>query len=430
MDEQKTKRKLNMRVVAIVIVVVLLGAYFAIDIFSKEHVDTDKIMIGVAEKSVNMDVLLARKEVVYKAGSSGVCVAEVPEGNYVGKGMRVASIGSNDKNTIAEKIRDVENKIADYYNEKLEKEFVSTKEIVSIENDLLAEIDRIIALSIEGNIDETRKNRDALDKLTTKLSNEKIKNYMDDPKIASLVSQKETLEKELTNSIVGINSTKGTGIVSYCLDGYESELVPNKLGALSEERFNSIFSNDTIVNYSGVPVSSGAECLKVCPDQDTYIVGMIPEQYKNDYSKGTTVSIRFKDINDMIKGTVTKIGKKDSGYMVVVKVSSFAYKLVSKRTDNVDMILASKEGMKVSRSSLVNIFSEEIENDKGEKETRVTANMYVIIGSYAKEKTVKVEWLESDWAIISNYYVTSKIYMDDVYIKNPDGIEDGQTVYD
>lgn len=403
----------------LVIIFMLLYVPSLLHWLSNDNIGSDVLRYGLIEESITTEAILVRDEVLLDpATKDGQIIPDAKEGERIPAFYTVATISDNTSKSLLKQLDEVNNKIIEAQNEKARK--------VDFFSEDMAKIDDNIGLKIEDIIWESRNNslvnlsqlKTEVDKLIEKkatIAGEDNK----DPIMNSLKQKRNQLQQQIKSNTSQVTS-KYSGIISYVIDGYENVLKTKSLDKITPELYNKIMDKSKAGKTEYGNMEAGKPFIKVIKGNTYTIATLIDKQKAVAYKAGDPINVRINDIGAVVPGKIAGVYPKSSNeYLLAVTLDRYSEQLSTFRKVNVDLIKKSQEGLKVPLKCL---FSPD---KKWEK-----AKIMLIKANCAAERDVLVLCKDEEYAIIMSpeEEVKNKVSLYDIYILNPENVEEGQII--
>lgn len=384
------------RILGIILVFGLLTSLFSVIYHMNDQKYTTETAISAqADDSVSFKAVYIRDEEVVRYSGNGVVSYAVSDGGKLGKGSVIAEIYADESQI------DIEQNIA-ALNKQLEliKKIQNPGTVESAQPSNLSTLinekyKSIINERETGNLENLAAQRDELVVLMSTYqlvtdSDIELNNRVSE--INSQIAQLKASESVPLDSIVADRSAY---FVSYA-DGYEDEFKKDNLSSLTPEIIDS-------VQDSG-PVEEPNIVGKLIDGYEWYAVGVIDNK-SAEFSVDEDVTLKFQSTSDVVRGTVYDIrDTKTAGKsIVIVKCDDITYDLVQHRTEQVEMVKGSYEGIKVPRKAIrFKDIEETIEDEETGKKTTQIVNckgVYIKLGEQIKFKKLDVVYEGSNYVL-------------------------------
>ena len=277
-----------------------------------------------------------------------------------------------------------------------------------------AQIDKILGKTMNtNNIQTITENKKEITNYLTKKA--KIAGELSpaDSYINGLIAQKTELENRLSNESNNEISPM-SGVVSYRVDGLETELNANKLSEIT------IGYLEGLNLKTGQIISKNTSKGKVLNSFSCYIAVVRKIDDKHDAKVGDKITLRTS-MDSTIKSTVQDIKEENGKQLIILEITKGVEELIKYRKISLDIVWWEKEGLRVPKSSIIyeNGLSYVVRNRAGVK-TKILVKIlkendnYSIIGNY------KVEELKELGFSATEIPKMSQINIYDEILVNPD----------
>ena len=217
-------------------------------------------------------------------------------------------------------------------------------------------------------------------------------------RITALEDEITRLSAQLEDPIQTIPAEKSAYFVSY-VDGYEDKLTVSGIGQLTAEQIQAA-ENDSTVQSS----ASGA-IGKLIDGYEWYIVGIF-DNTKLRLSEGDTATVRLESVSGDLKVTVESLVSagdvtKTQG---VFRSEQMTYDVVQHRSERVEILRKTIEGVRVPRSAIrFKSFEEEVTEPDGTTYTDTVSYMgvYVLIGETAEFRKLDIIYEDDEFYLSS-----------------------------
>lgn len=370
------------------LIVLFILIYFVPNVgetFQKTRVATyDSIQI-----MDNLDCYVIRNETVFFSNQEGILKYNVDEGERVKKGIEVVKIHAQDIDPSTESKLEV-------INQRIERlkngDNLFQNDINKIDELIQLDIDNLRTLQSEGNLAEARK------------IEEKIKRHMEKKNIIinntgfktsnieALEQERNSLQNVINQSLISCRANY-SGIISYYIDAYESELTTMNMYLLNKEEIEKIDGkvHDTTRNKT----MAKEPIYKIVDSSVWYVAGWIGLDKVENYIKGNSIILNLP--NGKTKGIIYDIIKDEEDALVLIKIKHYYPEFWKLRKINADIIVADYEGLKIDNDSIV-----EVDDQKGVYTVDIS-------GDY-KFKPIKIIGTDGKKTIVESgfYYVQTQ----------------------
>ena len=216
-------------------------------------------------------------------------------------------------------------------------------------------------------------------------------------RITDLQEQISMLELRLTEPEEKITAEKSAYFVSY-VDGYEQILTPQNMAQLRQEQLAEITDGGP-PNAERSPNVIG----KLIDGYEWYIVGVF-DNTKLRLSEGDSATVRLESVSeDLHAEVVSLVSAGDiTKTQVILRCETLTYDVVQHRTERVEILRKTVEGIKVPRTAIrfqkVPVLDEE-GKDTGKTET--CKGVYVLVGENAEFRKLEVVYEDEEYYLSS-----------------------------
>lgn len=331
----------NSKKVIAIILAILIFIYisFAIYLLIVHPADTYVIKQGTLSEEDTATGYIIRDEVVIKEENydNGI-YAIVSEGEKVAKQDSIFRYYSDSEKEIYNKITELNYKI----QELIEKyKNPPSADIKAIENQLEDQIKNIRTLN---NSQEIIEYKNSIDNLISKKINF-IGEVTENKEIKQLVKERKQYEKQLKSGSE-YKKAKISGIVSYRVDGLESELSKENFDKLTEEYLESLDLK------TGQIIATSNDCGKVIDNFQCYIASTMNSSKAMEAKVGDSVKI-LTSTKDEIKAKIAHINEEEGKRTIIFKINKMIDEFINHRKIAFDVIWWSESGLKVPNEALI-----------------------------------------------------------------------------
>lgn len=413
---RKRKTKSRKKFINNIMQIVLLSAIICLIAYTVYSVakfivkPSDALVVdkGTISETETVDGYIIRNEVIVNSQNADTEIIEIKsEGAKVAKGEEIFRYKITNESEISTQIEELNNKI----QEALEGQ---TNLFQGDIKALDAQIDKILGKTMmNNNIQTITENKKEITNYLTKKA--KIAGELSpaDSYINGLIAQKTELENRLSNESNNEISPM-SGVVSYRVDGLETELNANKLSEIT------IGYLEGLNLKTGQIISKNTSKGKVLNSFSCYIAVVRKIDDKHDAKVGDKITLRTS-MDSTIKSTVQDIKEENGKQLIILEITKGVEELIKYRKISLDIVWWEKEGLRVPKSSIIyeNGLSYVVRNRAGVK-TKILVKIlkendnYSIIGNY------KVEELKELGFSATEIPKMSQINIYDEILVNPD----------
>ena len=397
---EKPKKKITGRVVAGVSIALVL--VFVIFLFiTTNFLGNNLLVTETAYRAVAYDVVkttatVVRDEVYIPASASGVLVYSVTDGDKITANGTIATAYRSDEdvaNTL--RIRELDERIS--YLEALNNITQSSSIGLDTVNNQLQE--KLVSLIGLINSRSFGYLADTQDELLTSISRKQIltgEQGKFDDKIAQLQAEKSSLESS-TGAPIGKVTSESSGYFVSSVDGYEN--------CVDLETLDEFYYSD-YRKLSAAQIDPSAYIGKVIRGVNWYLVCPVTADEATNISHNTTtVSVRMPyALSEEIPAKVLYVNNRngEDKALVVLQCNYMSDALSKIRTETVELVIGSYEGLKISKNAIHDAeMTRTVTDDKGVErtETKLIQGVYVEYGNELRFKQIVIAYAGEDYVI-------------------------------
>lgn len=401
----------------VVILLVMLGALIAAQVFNSVFTNTDKTAVlqeGKIENYFNGDALIIRGEKVTTLPSKNCLEPLISDGSKVAKGELIAR--SCDVSSLEKKARydkallDLVKKIRG--NEIPAK--LMSSDIFKINTLINEQIAQIRTASVTDSIVDIFQNEANIRNLT----NEKINKVMETlSKDSPLIAQKENVDA-LYNSFIASSKAveaASAGMISFQVDGYENRFKPEQVDQIKISDIEDV-SNSSSQAASVKEINS----LKIISGFNAYLAVAVDKSFVDDIEVNDERQIRINDVSTEISAIlVSKKVDTKNRFVLVFKFDRGIEETCDLRKVNIDIANGrfGTTGIKIPKESLMNA-----------NYTKMTAKIAIVKAHKIVFRNVKILDFDASYAIIidANPEKGEAVMTFDEYVKKPSVVKEGE----
>ncbi len=378
----------------------------------KQNYVTETALLSVGSDSENVQGVFVRDEKVITYGGNGVISYEVSDGGKLGIGSIIAYVYSSETQIeIKQRIASLENELA--LLERISNPGTTkTAQPSNISDLFMQDYKNFLYHREQDDFSELQSQREEMVVLlsTYQLVTGKDAGYA--VKMQSIESELEALRNSQETPLDEIPAEEAAYFVSYA-DGYEGQFSMQTLDNITPEQLANVKDNPSNSNgVVGKLISSYQWGLAAVVDNSERI-----------YQKGNRVSLKFASTSEIVKGEITNINPSSDPEktVIVITCETMTYDLVQHRTENVEIIRADYQGIKVPRSAIH--FKDFTNEETGE--TEKVRGVYILNGEQPEFRRLKVVYEGVDYVISAQTKESGYLMLYDSIIRK--GIDaDGQ----
>jgi len=415
---RKPKKKMNSGAVTLVILLViaiifLLGPTL-IKTVTGTMTSTDILKTGIIEDSFNTKAIIIREEEQVISEITGTCISTYQEGEKVPRKATVATVIDSASQDQLNQIKSLNVRISQAKDDIMNNKDFVNEELKTVDEEILRNAVAFSDMHSEGsfaNYSQIKKNIDILldQKKDLKSSDSATSSYLE-----QLTVQREKVENTIKGKMKNVLN-ENPGVVSYVLDGFETEYTPQILGNVSVAGFEKMVSD---IN-SGSKKAPDNAYVKIVTGLDYYLVCSVESSNVTGMKKGDLLDIRINDKNMIINVEIDSISIDGKDAVVVFKSGKALSKITSLRLVDIDVISKYVNGIRVPRKALMNVNNIEY-----------TGRIAIIRSGYVYYADVKILAMNAEYAIIENLNAEADVTvkLNDFIVIDPTKVSEGQIV--
>lgn len=340
--EQNRNEKLNRKrlVIALISAAAIIYILYAVILLKKDETDTIFVERGTIHQEETVVGYIIRNEQVIKNEEYQNGIIQIAdEGEKVHKDEAIFQYYSDEAKELSNQIVGLDLLI----QEKLKTENItSNADIKLIETQIEEKIENLRNLT---NTQELTEYSNTIKKLLEKKISTLGEINGATNELKELIKQRNDLSNQISNSTKYLTAPM-SGIVSYKIDGLESELTTQDFNKLSAEYLKSLNLK------TGQIISTSSEAGKVIENFKYYIA--VPMNSKEAMSSelGDKIKIRLST-NDETNAEIVHINEEDDERIIIIKIDRLTEKLINYRKISFDVIWSSDSGLKVPNKAII-----------------------------------------------------------------------------
>lgn len=389
--ENNVVSKILRNIVLILFLVIFISIVYN---FRNRESDTVSALMASAESSVEFKGVFIRDEQVVTYSGSGVLSYNVSDGGRVGSDTVIAQVYPNDEQISINREIERLNKELDILNKIQNPGTLESAQPSNLSESIEGTYRNLIYSRDTGDYETIK---DVKDDLLVYLSTYQIitdENVDFSQKITDINSQLTQLKLTTISPNETITSNRSAYFVSYC-DGYENILTTNSLDSLTVEMLSGV--NDTKMDDPSI-VGKLIDGYQWC------LAGVIDNSRK-EYVIGDRVTLQFESASETFNAKIIDV--RDEGdpskTIIIVSCDQFNYDLVQHRSEKVEVIKGTYEGLKVPREAIRFLAIEEnIVDEETGLESVVTTNykgVYIQEGEQIEFRKIDVIYEGGDYVL-------------------------------
>ncbi len=342
---------------------------------------TEIIEYGSLQVTDQVTAYIVRNETVYFANKSGNIQYYVPDGDQVRKGVKILDITSGSQNDKESSYQKLTERISRFNGG----ESIFSDDIKKIKTQIAKlENDRDVAMNA-GETEQAARLEQQIQRLNQK------RDYIqanDNAAKEEIVKQNKSVNGA---GIVPENYiSQSNGVISYFIDGYESEFTPENIALLSREKVQGL--NIEVQNLVRETTLSKEPLYKVVDNKKWYAVFWVAPENIVKYEEGHKATINLP--LGQVDGTIYDILDDNGQWLVVLEFNRYYEEFAKIRKIDAEVITSDYSGLIIENESITS------------KDGQT--------GVYVKDKSaeyvfkpVKIITSDGEWSLVEvSYYYT------------------------
>ncbi len=423
LQTMRRKRAISSALFTAVVVLLLAVVTASAILYVKDYVAAKPkfafVTQGSVEHSVSAEILIVRKETVMNSGTAGSLVTLSTEGSRVSKTQRLAMVIPEGMEDTVVELSSVQRQIVE-----IERNLVAGGKgmgAIAVYNEASAEIlpliDMIRVDSFNSDLSNLTSYSSSLQVLMDNRDSRLQSIDFDDERLSALRTNKARLEQELAAESAILSAVE-PGIVSFKLDGLETELTPDTLLTIATLECERYIKNAQRIIFGDLAISVNQPVLRICQNELQYFASVIPDMSVSDFPKDSVHTIRVPSEGIVIDDCqVIRSSETVGGVFVVFETPDQIERLLDRRTAEVEIVRSVTEGLRVPRTALI-------------KPDYESGFAVILINSsgYARSLSVKILDYDREYAIISPSQGFDDPNTSTIVITNPNTLSEGEKV--
>ena len=229
---------------------------------SGTHIAQDVIRNGIIEEYIQTRAVLIRDEELLRPSSiDGIYIPEIHEGEKTAAYSCIAMVMGSESDELLKDIDDINAKIVKARMEQAEKAEFFSADLAKLDDEIGVRVRNLIAACNTRNFEEMGRQRAEIRSIVEKKAEIAAEDSTDEY-ITSLLQKNRTLQNMIEQNTVRV-MTSASGVVSYCIDGYEGILTPDRLRDLTVNELDSIREKSASVRTDTRNVQQGKPFAKI-----------------------------------------------------------------------------------------------------------------------------------------------------------------------
>ncbi len=421
-EETETDRKKAFKGITVgtfLILFIILYVPSLLNWVSGTHTAQDVIRNGIIEEYIQARAVLIRDEALLKPSSfDGIFIPEIHEGEKTAAYSCIAMVMGRESDDLLREIEDINAKIVKTRMEQAEKADFFSADLAKLDEEIGKRVRKLIYACNSRSFEEMGRQRAEIRNIVEKKA-EIAAGGSTDEYITSLQNKKRAIQDMIEQNTIQVRSNI-SGIVSYCIDGYEDVLTPDRANDLTVDELDRIRERYASIHADSRSVQKGEPFAKIIKGIDMYMAADIPADKAKKLRTRDSIRLRINSIGFETPASIVSMGNAENDRVViVVKMSRGIDVLSSKRVVDVDFIIKTEEGLKVPLKCLRDITAD-----------GTRGRIMLVRNNVAVSRLVDIVCSDDEYAIIrtpeNEYERTVSLY--NIYLINPDNIEEGDIV--
>ncbi|MBP1757280.1 MAG: hypothetical protein H6Q62_136 [Firmicutes bacterium] len=391
------RRKARSRVILfsiLVMVIMLVMTVMIIVVMQKAKPRPQFLFIqnGTLTHYVEGKALILRDESVLNAPTDGLLKPLAAEGMRVARGQKIALVIPSGLETQLDELSKCEQDIVDMQNELMNQgKGAGARAIFNESAVALSSIVNLVRADLaDGSLANLQTYSASLSVIMDQRSGKLTTVDFHDARLDQLIAQRTGLEQSL-GLASGTLYSDHPGIVSFNLDGLESELGSATIETLTVAEYRDYLKQSSAQSTPAQKVKSGQAVLRVTSSLEQYFAfyldGVSPDSLPADRFYSIIVPGEGTEINSC---QIARIDGDTDGSLAIFRSDRKIEWFADRRTFDAELAVSSTSGMKIPRVALINF-----------KPEQKSADLMLVNGGYTKQVTVDVVDYDREYAIIA-----------------------------
>jgi putative membrane fusion protein len=328
--EAKKKRKKNPQrliiPVYLVILVILIVCVYAFPSLTGAFSKTMVIRYGTLQNTHDVTCYIVRDETVYYAIQDGSVGYNYDEGTGVRAGTEIITTDASGESASAGTYSEY-NKHANYT--------ADMSAVISDKNRMDA---------VEATLKEEASSTDDTDKA------EKLNRYIDVldefNDSSDDANRSDSSVPDSSFGVLGSNTTKSSGTLSYMMDGYETAFSPYTMSLLDKKKLAEL--DYDVYNFGTGKTLKDEPVFKIINSNKWYAVTWINASLLGYFSEGSSVELNLP--KGSVKGTVKELYDEGNEIMMILEFNVYYEDLASLRKIDTTLMTSNSDGLVVDSS--------------------------------------------------------------------------------
>lgn len=330
---------------------VVWGGISLKEFITKPTISTQIVKMGTLDTSNHFEGIIFRNEKVVYSEEAGNVRYVIAEGEKVKKEGTVYVLV--DEKNLVTTTSEKEKVDTEIYNNAENNAVISNNQDAryNLEQEVKSRFEDFYNNRYENRTSYIYTLRGQLDSSVTNRTN--LYAIEQEKKNQELVALKEEIETDLSNYQKG-KAAADSGIISYRMDGNETENIQDTIDTLTYETYNKIRRTASISTLGQSEISSGDPIYKVILNNEWYIVTYVDAKEAEAYTVNQTYAINFDELGGQIVNFKLDAKKEEkTRVQLVFKTSNQINDFLDTRTVNFSIGEKATSGLKIPNQAIV-----------------------------------------------------------------------------
>jgi hypothetical protein len=386
------------------------------------NIETDIIHSGILEIKIPSEGVFIREETQVKSPYEGIVIPKVQHGERVPNNFDFAVVVDKDSKRILEEIESLEINILRQFAESNPDSLGRNSEFNTI---IQQEVNKLTDIAMNSNFSALESVKATLERVINQRNREIFESSGDRLYLENEKNKLELLKRALSENAQTVQSDF-SGIVVWDNSVINEKYNFNNMNELTIEDLTAEENkqNETrIVGYDeAFDVNKDQNFARLVNNQECWYVCAIDNKDSKKLKVGDSLSLKIEGINELIPCTVESIEnfQDQDKCRVIVSFNRFIEKTVHLNNVEAQLIVESIEGLKIPQRSLTNINTFD-----------GTADICLVRFNRVVIKRVKIVANQDNFVIVDKVpdnNETDPVRVFDIYVVNPQNIEEGQVI--
>lgn len=329
------------------------GGIYLKEALTKTAISTQVVKIGTLDTSTQYEGVVLRNEKVVYGEESGNARYVVAEGEKVNKdGLVYVLVDEANLQATTTAKEDIETEI---YNQAQNSSNVSNyqDERYNLDQEVKNKVEEFYNSANDASTNAVYTLRSQLD--SSIASRTKLYSKEQENKNQELISLREQIEADLGNYQKGKLATQ-SGIVSYRMDGKETENAQAVIAELTKSNYQKLKKNNSLTTLGQSTMNAGEPIYKIVLNNEWYIVSFMTPEEAEVFKLNQAYTMHFDELGGQeVSFTVMSKDEKDESVQVVFKTSNQIGDFLDVRGVSFSIGEKATTGLKVPNQALVEL---------------------------------------------------------------------------